>query len=172
MEASRASLALQGLAPASLGSSQLEQRLIEGRYCELSMLFYLGKDLLRWISQCTDVAGHTAELAGRELRAESFAALLIEDAPQEVERKLFAWGVHEYKSIFARALGLHAIFDDLPPRELLSPEFLRYYHRFTDYLFACRQQLFPFHRVRSDEFDFELYASGEYSRLLERQWGE
>jgi hypothetical protein len=171
MEASRASLALQGLAPASAGVTQLEERLIEGRYCELSMLFYLGKDLERWLTQCAELVVHTPELAGRDLRPASFAAMLIESAPREVERKLFAWGVHEYKSIFARALGLHAVFDELPPRELLGRDFLRFYHRFADHLYACRQQLFPFGQLEAGEFEFELYASGEYSRMLEQQWG-
>jgi hypothetical protein len=26
--------------------------------------------------------------------------------------------------------------------------------------------------INSREFDFELYSSGEYSRMLERSWGE
>ena len=37
-------------------------------------------------------------------------------------------------------------------------------------MFACRQLLFVFSEIRSTNFTFDLYASGEYSRMLEREW--
>jgi hypothetical protein len=172
VDASRASLILNGILPGEEdGANRLEERLLVGRYCELSMLFYLGKDLNRWLAQCVDHMERFAERHDPELRLDSFAALLIEDTPREVRRKLRAWGVHEYSTIFARALGLHTVFDSLPPREVLSLDFVQHYHQFADQLFACRQQLFPFKRITAQEFDFQIYASGEYSRMLEQQWG-
>jgi hypothetical protein len=170
--ASRASLILNGILPGENdGAHRLEERLLVGRYCELSMLFYLGKDLSRWLAQCFDQMERSAERHDPDLRPESFAALLIEDTPLEVRRKLRSWGVHEYSTIFARALGLHTVFDSLPLREVLSLDFVQYYHQFADQLFACRQQLFPFKRLSAQDFDFQIYASGEYSRMLEREWG-
>ena len=173
MDATRASLALQGSEGRSavLDAGKLERRLLDGRYCELTMLYYLGKDLLRWIEQCVESVERVFDLSEAGIRPESFAALLVEDAPAQVERKLFSWGVHEYKAIFARSIGLHALFAVLPPRDVLAPEFLRYYHRFADYTFTCRQQLFPFKRLAGAEFEFDLFASGEYSKMLEQQWG-
>ncbi len=172
VDASRASLMLNGILPADNDTKpRLEERLLAGRYCEISMLFYLGKDLLRWVGQCMDHVERTPELKDDELRPESFAALLVEDTPPEVRAKLRTWGVHEYSTIFARALGLHAVFDALPPADLLSADFTQYYHQFADHFYACGQQLFPFKRISSQDFEFELYASAEYSRMLEQEWG-
>lgn len=172
VEGSKAGLALSGIVPSrDMDAGLLERRLAEGRYCELSMLFYLGKDLLRWMEQCAEAV----ERAGGETesaRPESFAALLVEDPPAGVSEKLRGWGVYEHKTIFARALGLHAVFETLPERDSLSRDFVRHYHRFADQMFACRQQLFPFTPASSSDFEFEIYASNEYSRMLEREWGE
>jgi hypothetical protein len=170
VEGSRASLALQGLLPPDDSLEELERKLLEGRYCELSMLFYLGRDLVRWTSQCMEMVGRGREV-GKAIRPESFATLLLEDPPLAVLDKLRKWGVHEYKCIFARAFGLQALFETLPGRECLAPEFVRHYHRFADQMFACQQQLFPFQRLRSSDYDFELYASGEYTKMLEAEWG-
>jgi hypothetical protein len=171
-EGSRAGLALSGVLPLEERNADLlERKLVEGRYCEISMLFYLGKDLLRWMDQCAESLGR-AEGPGEGKRAESFAALLIEDPPAPVAEKLRRWGVYEHKTIFARALGLHAVFETLPAPGDLSRDFVRHYHRFADQMFVCRQQLFPFTPATSAEFDFELYASNEYSQMLEKEWGE
>ncbi len=172
VDASRASLILNGVLPADAdGQQRLEERLLAGRYCELSMLFYLGKDLRRWIGQCVEFAEHTADMRDQDLRPESFAALLVEDTPPEVRAKLRSWGVQEYSTIFSRALGLHSVFGELPPAEMLSADFMQYYHQFADHFFACGQQLFRFKRISSRDYNFELYASGEYSRMLEQEWG-
>jgi hypothetical protein len=105
------------------------------------------------------------------IRPESFATLLVEDPPGKVANKLLSWGVHEHKSIFTRAFGLHALFEILPEREHLAPEFVRHYHRFADQMFACQQQLFQFQRLSAADFEFQLFASGEYTQLLETEWG-
>lgn len=173
LQASRASLVLQGLLPeADLTVEQLEEQLLAGRYSELCMLFYVGKDVLRWADQCAEAVRRRQGGEEPGYRRESFLALLIEDPPPAVDQKLRAWGVQEYRRIFARAVGLHAIFTQLPPREVLAPEFMRNYHRFADHLYACLQQLHPFIPGLADQFDFEVYASGEYARLLEREWGK
>jgi hypothetical protein len=39
-------------------------------------------------------------------------------------------------------------------------------------LFRCFMELQPFRKTAAANFRFELYASGEYSRLLEQQWGD
>jgi hypothetical protein len=172
VDASRASLALNGVIPAeSEAPNRLEERLLAGRYCEISMLFYLGKDLQRWVMQCMDFVERTPALQEIGIRPGSLAALLVEDPPPDVRRKLQDWGVHEYSAIFGRAFGLHAVFESLPLSATLAPDFMRYYHQFADGLFACHQGLFCFPRISSDQFDFQLYASGEYTRMLEQEWG-
>lgn len=171
IEASRASLALQGLLPGEpLSPEQLDRQLLDGRYCELSMLFYVGKDVLRWADQSIEVVRRHQSLRESGFRPQSFITLLVEDPPPKVDQKLRGWGVQEYKRIFSRGVGLHAVFSHLPPPELLSAEFIRNYHRFADHLYACQQQLFPFTPARASDFDFDLYASGEYARMLEREW--
>ncbi len=55
VESSRASLMLQGLLPSGERTTEdLDRALLDGRYCEIRMLFYVGKDLVRWIEQCLD----------------------------------------------------------------------------------------------------------------------
>src|SRR6266478_6921965 len=56
-ESSRASLKLQGLLPQGEASREdLDRSLLDGRYSELRMLYYVGKDLVRWIEQCLEFA--------------------------------------------------------------------------------------------------------------------
>src|SRR5579864_7291332 len=64
VESSRASLKLQGLLPSGESSQEdLDRTLLEGRYSELRMLFYVGKDLARWIEQCVELVDrHRDEL--------------------------------------------------------------------------------------------------------------
>ena len=169
----RASLILHGLLPGEgLAREELTRRLLDGRYQEICMLYYLGKDVMRWLEQCTEIVEHDERLRGGGFGQESFAILLIEDAPDSVREKLKSWGVVDYPAIFRRALGLHAIFADVPERESLSEFFLRHHHRFTDCLYRCRIETVCVTPAGRAEFDFELYASGEYARLLESQWDQ
>jgi hypothetical protein len=173
VESSRANLKLQGLLPQGEATREdLDRALLDGRYSELRMLYYVGKDLARWIGQCLEFAERIQGTLPRGVCFQSFAALLIQDAPPEVQAKLRKWGVADYKSIFSRALGLHTMFAIAPPREMLSDEFVRSYFRYADQVFQTKQSESDFTPVTSREFDFELYSSGEYSRMLERSWGE
>lgn len=171
VESSRANLMLQGLLPSGdLSADDLDRRLLEGRFCEIRMLYYVGKDVMRWIEQCVDFARRETHLRDSGVEARSFASLLVNDPPKTVREKLRRWGVADYKHIFARALGINAIFVQPPDPLALSPDFVRHYYRFADHVFACYQSLAPFAEIRSRNFDFELFASGEYTRMLERQW--
>jgi hypothetical protein len=172
VESSRANLKLQGLLPQGDASREdLDRALLDGRYSELRMLYYVGKDLARWIGQCLEFAERNQDMLPRGTY-QSFASFLIQDAPPEVQAKLRKWGVADYKSIFSRALGLHTMFAAAPPREMLSDEFVRSYFRYADQIFQTKQEECDFSPINSREFDFELYSSGEYARMLERSWGE
>ena len=92
--------------------------------------------------------------------------------PLQVQSKLRKWGVMDYKSIFTRALGLNSVLGDVPARELLADEFVRNYYRYADQMFQCRQAQSPFTEIEQFGFEFEIFASGEYSRMLEREWAE
>ena len=172
LDSSKAALMLSGLVPND-GSDQddLRRRLLAGRYAEVRMLFFLGKDVLRWVEQCQDFVEHTTTLQGLDIRAQSFAALLTSDPPEPVKSKLLAWGVADYAAIFARGMGLHALFAMPPAFELLSSEFLGSYHRYADTLFRCYLESQPHAAISCSNFRFDLYASGEYSRMLETEWG-
>jgi hypothetical protein len=171
VESSRASLMLQGLLPSGERTTEdLDRTLIDGRYSEMVMLFYLGKDLMRWIEQCLECAARDPELRNHGLRCQSFADLLVNDPPPRVQQKLRRWGVADYRSIFTRALALNVLFAEVPERETLSNDFIRSYYRYADQIFSCRQDQTPFTAVVDLGFTFELYASGEYSRMLEREW--
>lgn len=173
VESSRASLMLQGLLPSGeLSRHDLDERLLSGRYCEVRMLFYVGRDLTRWIDQCLDLASRDATLQRAGMCYQAFAAMLVDDPPQKVRDKLKKWGVADYRSIFSRALGLNALFAELPPREILADDFVRHYYRYADQIFVSRQLLWNFTDITPKQFHFDLFASGEYSRMLARQWGE
>src|SRR6185312_13490810 len=76
-ESSRASLVMQGLLPDSGQSSEdLDRTLLRGRYAELRMLFYVGKDLTRWLEQCAEVAQIEPEFSKLSYTQESFVPLL------------------------------------------------------------------------------------------------
>ncbi len=171
IESSRASLILQGLLPGGEYSpEELECKLLEGRYCEIRMLFYVGRDLRRWMDQCTEFVDHNPELRAAGVRDLSFADMLAENPPQEVKEKLVRWGVADYKAIFCRALGLNVIFRDVPDQTLLTTDFIRNYYRYADWLFASYLKSAAFTKVSASHFNFQLFASGEYSRLLEQEW--
>ena len=170
---SRAGLMLEGLLPrGEMTAEQIESALIEGRFCEVRMLIYVGKDLARWIDQCLELAARDADLQGAGVTFQSFADLLVQDPPAAVREKLKRWGVVDYRAIFSRAIGLNAIFPEAPEREMLGDDFIRNYFRFADQMYSCRMALAPFARIASANFVFELYASGEYSRMLEREWAQ
>ena len=171
VESSRASMMLQGLLPAgSLSQDELDLTLLNGRFCEIRMLYYVGKDLVRWIEQCLEFVERDPKLRSHNYRFQSFAAFLVEDAPAPVRDKLKKWGVADYKSIFARAIGLNAVFGDAPDQTVLAPDFIRNYYRFADQMYAVQQHQASFARVPTQEFDFDLFASGEYSRMLSKEW--
>ena len=171
LENSKAALMLSGLIPSD-GSEQedLKRRLLAGRYAEIRMLYFLGKDVLRWIDQCVEWGQRVPELSGAEIRPQSFASLLTADPPEAVKEKLVRWGVVDYVSIFTRAVGLNAMFIQPPAFDILAEEFLRNYHRYADFLYRCYMDSQPHRTLASANFRFALYASGEYSRMLESEW--
>lgn len=170
-DCSRASLMLQGFLPNKGFTAQdLNRKVIDGRYYEIRMLFYVGLDLNRWLDQCMEIVSRDETLQRARIDRESFVALLLEDPPLHVAAKLRSWGVTEYRVIFSRALGLNCIFAVCPERELLAEEFIRFHYRYADRLFQCRHERSEFARIHSGNFPFDIYASGEYARLLERQW--
>jgi hypothetical protein len=173
VQSSRASLMLNGLLPHDESSEdELTRKLIEGRVCEIRMLFFVGKDLLRWIAHCLDFVSTIPELKDSGIREQSFAEFLVQSPPEKVRTKLRGWGVFDYKSIFSRAIGLNSVFCEPPDENQVSVEFIRNYFRFADHMFACRQQIQAFKEISVENFHFEIYASGEYSRLLEKSWEE
>ena len=173
LENAKAALMLAGLIPDG-GSDQAEltRRLLSGRYAEIRMLYFLGKDIFRWMEQCREQVARTRELAGAEVYAQSFAGLLAGSPPLNVQEKLTRWGVGDHAAIFARAIGLNAAFAVPPAMEGLTEEFLRNYHRYADRLYLAYMETQPHRVIAPHNFRFEIYASGEYSRMLESQWGE
>lgn len=171
VESSRASLMLQGLLPAGeLSVEELERRLLDGRFCELRMLFYVGRDVGRWIDQCLEYATSHPVLRERNCRFQTFAALLIDSTPPRVAAKLKQWGVADYRAIFQRAIGLNCLLAEVPSRDFLADEFVRNYYRYADNLYLSRLHATAFDDLPAGQFEFELFASGEYTRMLERQW--
>jgi hypothetical protein len=173
VESSRASLMLQGLLPSGERSTdELDQSLLEGRYCEIRMLFYVGKDLVRWIEQSLEHVERHPGFRDSGIKFQSFASYLVNNTPTAVQAKLRKWGVADFKSIFMRAIGLNAILAAVPERGILSDDFVRNYYRYADSIFLCRQSQTVFTDISQMNFDFDIYASGEYSRMLEREWSE
>lgn len=171
VESSRAHLMLQGLLPAGdLSREEILSRLLAGRICEVRMLFYVGRDLDRWLDQCMEIAERDEDLRKAGVSRSSFAHLLIEQTPQAMREKLMRWGVADYKAIFSRALGLNAVFLNVPSLETVTAGFIRHYYRYADQLYQARLHLEPVKSLPAEAFRFELYASGEYSKMLENEW--
>jgi hypothetical protein len=147
---------------------ELERRVLEGRYCELRMLYYIGKDIVRWVEQCLDSLKRSTVYYNPEIRFQSFMFLLTDTPPPNVTAKLRKWGVVDFKRVFSRAVGLNSIFAELPARDSLCAEFIREYHRYAEFMYSCRQATCSFARVDPRTMTFEVYASGEYAELLER----
>jgi hypothetical protein len=171
MDSSRASLALQGFLPAGENSQEeLDERLVRGRYAELRMLFYIGKDLMRWSEQCAETVILAGRFGGAPITRETFACVLVQHMPDHVREKLENWGVLDYCALFRRSIGLHTVFGELPSADSLSPEFVRRYHRHLDVWYENKSHEVDYYRPESGEFTFDLYASGEYTSLLEESW--
>jgi hypothetical protein len=173
LEAARASAALiRGGKATADAFEKLEQQMLEGRYAEFRMLFYVGKDVCRWLEQCVDYCDRRDEAAAHRLPQQSFAQLLIEQTPVEVSSKLRAWGVVDYPKIFARSIGIRLQFRELPCADMLQQEYLRHYFRYADYAHASWRDMQAWPVLPQTSFPFELYASGEYARRLEEEWEE
>jgi hypothetical protein len=170
-QSSRASLMIQGLLPSGHATAgELQRALLDGRYSELRMLYYVGKDLQRWIDQCIEFLQRSEGGVPEGVQAQSFASLLIDDTPANISEKLKKWGVNDFKSIFSRSLGLNAMFSQAPTPEILNEEFIRNYFRFADHLFLAYQGQGNHVKLDPSRYPFDLYSSGEYSRMLERSW--
>ena len=171
VESSRASLMMQGLLPAGESSQDdLQKTVLNGRFSELRMLFYVGKDLLRWVDQSYDFLNRSEGYMPSGIQPQSFANLLIQQTPEDVAEKLKKWGVNDFKAIFSRGIGLNAMFQQPPTREHLADEFIRNYFRYADQLFLAWQGQTVYTQLSPSQYRFELYSSGEYSRMLERCW--
>jgi hypothetical protein len=171
LQGSRAQLTLSGFLPeGDSDRDELQRLVLAGRYQEIRMLFFLGKDILRWVDQCTDFANRNPALRDRGIREQSFSCLLVESPPRELTAKLVTWGVTDGRGVFSRAVGINALFTSPPEMEMLSTMFLQTYHRFADHLFACYQNLMPFTMLESDKFLFDIYASDDYARKLAVGW--
>lgn len=171
LEGSKASLMLNGLLPnPGKDREYLNDVVLRARVQELRMLYFLGKDLTRWIDQCVDYVRRTPDLKGGGLRAQSFASYLVEQPPATIARKMETWGVTDQRSVFSRAIGITSMLAAPPSVENLSPLFLHHYHRFVDYLYICYQNLEPFSEIQPGMFVVEIYASAEYTKMLSEQW--
>ncbi len=171
MESSRASLALQGFLPRPEGTDEdLNRRLTRGRFAELKMLFYIGKDLTRWMEQCLETITLSGQFEGRSIRVETFAVFLVNYIPAHVRTKLEGWGVLDFCALFRRSIGLHSVFAEVPAFESFTPEFLKKYHRNLDTWYEGRLRDVTFEHPGPNDFVFDLYASGEYTIMLEQSW--
>ena len=96
--------------------------------------------------------------------------LLVENPPESVVQKMQQWGVGDFRAIFARSLGLAAVFPHPPAREYVSDVFVLDFARYADTLYRVRRHSLSA-ATEAGSFMFEVYASGEYAQLLERAWG-
>jgi len=78
--------------------------------------------------------------------------------------------VIDTRTIFSRAIGLHSLFEELAPFDVMSSVFLTNYHRYADHLYACHQGLNSLTVINSNIVQFELYGSAEYSQKLSEQF--
>lgn len=171
LENSKAALMLSGLLPSEgVDPDELKRRLLTGRHAEIRMLFFLGKDIFRWIGQCLEIAERTPELETIGVKRQSFAGLLAGSPPPPVREKLIRWGVNDYPAVFARAIGLNTVFAEPPEFQALAEDFLRHYHSAASLMYQAFMDAEPHRLISGKNFPFDLYASGEYTKMLESQW--
>ena len=169
LEGSRAAIALQQASLSNPHYEDIQKRVMLGRYQEIRMLLFLGKDIFRWIEQCMDQMERSGDI-GLRVNAQCFSALIVDAPPAAVRTKLEGWGVSDRRAVFSRAIGIRCLFEEPPGIDMLSPMFLEHYHRFADYAYICFQQMKPWQPMDGASFDFKIYASEEYSRMLSEQW--
>lgn len=169
LEGSRAAIDLQEASIANPKYADIQQRVMLGRYQEIRMLLFLGKDIFRWIDQCLEHVQRSGDV-GVRTNAQCFSALIVDAPPEPVRIKLEEWGVSDRRAVFSRAIGIRCLFEEPPEIGMLSPMFLENYHRFADYAYVCFQQMKPYQPVDGTQFDFRIFASEEYSRMLAEQW--
>jgi len=169
LEGSRAAVALQQASLSNPHYADIQQRVILGRYQEIRMLLFLGKDIFRWIDQCMDQMDRSGDI-GLRINAQCFSALIVDAPPVAVRKKLEDWGVSDRRAVFSRAIGIRCLFEEPPEIEMLSPMFLEHYHRFADYAYVCFQQMKAYEPMSGTVYDFKIYASEEYSRILSEEW--
>lgn len=170
---SRASLMMQGFLPTGNSTQDdLDRTFADGRFAEMRMLFYVGRDLTRWIEQCMDCVRRHSGGVPSNIQPQSFAAFLIDATPAHVKDKLSKWGVNDYKTIFSRSIGLNTIFSTVPDRTTLTEEFVRNYYKYADQVFTTFQTQGAYAQLDCAHWQFEVYSSGEYARMLERAWAE
>jgi hypothetical protein len=171
LENSKAALMLSGLIPSDgVDRDELKRRLLTGRHSEIRMLFFLGKDIFRWVGQCVEIAERIPELESTGVKRQSFAGLLTGNPPAPVREKLIRWGVADYPAVFARAIGLNTLFAAPPDFPSLAEDFLRYYHSAASLLYQAFMESEPHRAIGAKNFPFDLYASGEYTQMLETEW--
>jgi hypothetical protein len=171
LENSKAALMLSGLIPSEgIDPQELKRRLLTGRHSEIRMLYFLGKDVFRWIGQCLEIAERVPELQSAGLKRQSFAGLLASSPPVAVRDKLIRWGVADYSTVFARSIGLNTLFAEPPEFHMLSEDFLRNYHAAATMLYQVFMDSEPHYVASAKNFQFDLYASGEYTKMLETEW--
>src|ERR1700678_602443 len=171
LENSKAALMLSGLIPSEgVDRDELKRRLLTGRHSEIRMLYFLGKDIFRWIGQCLEIAERIPELESSGVKRQSFAGLLAGSPPDPVREKMIRWGVNDYPAVFARAIGLNAVFAEPPEFHALAEDFLRHYHSAASLMYQAFMDAEPHRQISGKNFQFELYASGEYTKMLETEW--
>src|SRR5579863_3357583 len=156
MDSSRAGMIIEGLLPENGRSrSELDRALLEGRYCELKMLFYVGRDLFRWIDQCLEIAMRHPDRFPVGVCRQSFASYLVQNPPSKVVEKLEKWGVHGYRRIFSRALALNCVFAEAPEAGTLREEFILHYFRLADQIYTTEHtKQHP--DLSPRDYDFEI----------------
>lgn len=116
-----------------------KERLLRARYGEFRMVCLAGKDVMRWIAQCTDFAAREEALANAGIQPQSFADLAVNRTPAGVAARFETWGVMDHRRILARAIGINAVFPNPPAWGTISSHFLDEYYAYADHLFACYQ---------------------------------
>ena len=170
VDGSLAALALDGTVDSSNEEMELRRRMIAGRYQEVRMLLFLGKDIFRWMRQCVEYV-QGSDAADVRIVEQSFAALVVGTLPEAIGRKLEGWGLTDRRAVFSRAIGIHSLFEEPPLASSLSPIFLENHLRYADHAYICYPHSRAFLPLDGANCQFELYASEEYARLLSDTWG-
>ena len=169
LENSKAALMLSGLIPSEgADHDELRRKLLAGRYSEIRMLYFLGKDVFRWIGQCMEIVAREPALAEAGVKRQTLGRACWLPRRRMSARNccVGAWAImrrfshaqSDCTTRLRRAAGLRSPAPRISCGAIIA-------RPISSIRLSWNRSRTGSSRAKN--FRFELYASGEYAKMLE-----